>query len=227
MTRPARPPLALFLLAISCATSAPSPDNSQSPPAADADLTRPPEAPAAGRSRFDLPGECSAKLGVAHGIADMAECEGPMGDTAAVDLEVKAILADADGLDARIQLVSGPPALADGTVHGSFSDGRPIEDGDLTFGRFSVDFGAGLQITGFVLRERSGGDSAWVFHITGGSGCLANARGELSLLERTRGTLKLSSVSLTACGHSSAPPSIGGVDLPALMRLIAPDGGSR
>jgi hypothetical protein len=229
MKRASRPPLTLLVLGLSCATAAPAPDSPQTAGTeTEETAARPGPPPANSRSRFDLPGECSAKMGVSHGIDDMAECEGPMGDTAAIELAVKALAADPDGIDARIQLASGPAALIDGTLHGSFSDGRPTENGDLTFGRFSVDFGGGLQVVGFVLRERNAGESIWIFHILGGSGCLSNARGELSLPERTRGTLKLAAGTVTACTQDPQAPAstIPGLDLPALLRLIGKDGGS-
>ena len=167
-------------------------------------------------------------MGVSRGVADMAECEGPLGETTAIEFVVKALAADAEGIDARIQLISGPSAFADGLVHGSVSDGRPTDDGDLASGRFSVDFGAGLQIVGFVLRQRAGRDVTWVFHVTGGSGCLNATRGDLSFTERMHGVLRLSTESINACGHPPPPvSSFPGLDLPALMRLTTPDGGAR
>jgi hypothetical protein len=211
--------MATAALLAACTSFNPVPDDPRPSRAPDENAEKKEEAPSTGRSRFDLPGECSAKLAVSHGISDMAECEGLLGETRAVPISVKAIAADPDAVDARIAVGEGAGVLADATLHATFTDGRPTADGDLTFGRFSGEFLLGPQVYGFVLRERSGIDSVWVFHITGGSGCLSNARGELSLADRTRGTLKLEKSSMTACLAPSTPATA--VDPPA-----APDAGA-
>ncbi len=209
------------LLAAACVTTALPPEGPRPKATTEENASKLEASSGTGRTRFDLPGECSSKLAVSHGIDDMAECEGLLGETQTVALTVTALAADPDAIDARIQVPGGPGALADGTLHATFTDGRPTSDGDLTFGRFSGDFGAGRQVFGFVLRERAGTQAAWIFHITGGSGCLSGARGELTLPEKTKGTLRLETAAMTACAAAAAPKDGAAVDPPPAVR----DGG--
>lgn len=195
---------------LACATSSPQGPNKIGPDRAPLPIDPGPaaatEGPAPGagvaRDRFDLPGECAQKFGVARDLDDLAECEGALGDAAESPVAVAALIADADVVDARIVPAGSAQPLGDALLHGSLVEGRPTSDGDLAIGRFHGEFASGARAHGFVVRARRGQATTWSFHITGGAGCLAGARGELVVRDRANGMFRLTA----AAAHCGAPP---------------------